>query len=526
MKLSTPSISKKHGLIIAILVLLGVAAGAAILTLEPPKPGGGHGHEETEDHGDHEHGGAAGGDAHGHDDERAGSERHEAAAQVQGPHGGQLFTEGDFGLEVLWAEDGAAPRLQVWLYEKGRPLSPSAAAVTVSLNRPGGEPQEIGFKVQKDHLLSMQPIEEPHVFDATIAAQTATEPYLFTFTRQEGLIRLSDAQIQAAGISLDTSGAARIESTLQWPGEIRLNEDRTAHVVPRVAGVVESVPVNLGQQVRKGQVLAVISSAALSELRSELQAAQKRQTLARTTYEREKKLWEEKISPEQDVLQAQQALHEAEIAVANAHQKLQALGATASAGALNRFELRAPFDAMIVEKHVVLGEAVKEDTNLFTLSDLSAVWATINVPARELRQVRVGEKVTIRSSAFDDAATGTVSYVGALIGAQTRTAQARVTLANPQGAWRPGLFVTVELVASEAALPVTVSTAALQTLDEQAVVFVKVPGGFVPQRVVTGRSDGRRVEIVKGLQPGARHAAAGSFVVKSEVGKATAEHVH
>lgn len=524
MKLTTPSLSKKHGLIIAILMLLGVAAGAAILSMEPPKPVGGHG--QSEDHSDHEHGGAAGGDAHRHDDEHADSDRREDTAHVQGPHGGQLFTEGDFGLEVQWAEDGGAPRLQVWLYEKGRPLAPSAAAVTASLSRPGADPQEIGFQVQKDHLLSMQPIEEPHVFDATIAAQTPTEPYLFSFSRQEGLIRLSDAQVQAAGISLDTSGAARIKSTLQLPGEIRFNEDRTAHVVPRVAGVVEAVPVKLGQQVRKGQVLAVISSAALAELRSELQAAQKRQTLARTTHEREKKLWEEKISPEQDVLQAQQALHEAEIAVANTHQKLQALGATAGASALNRFELRAPFDAMIVEKHVVLGEAVKEDTNLFTLSDLSVVWATLNVPARELRQVRVGEKVTIRSSAFDDTATGTVSYVGALIGEQTRTAQARVTLANPQGAWRPGLFVTVELVASEAALPVTVSTEALQTLNEQPVVFVKVPGGFLPQRVVTGRSDGRRVEIVKGLQPGARHAAAGSFVVKSEVGKAMAEHVH
>ena len=131
-----------------------------------------------------------------------------------------------------------------------------------------------------------------------------------------------------------------------------------------------------------------------------------------------------------------------------------------------------------------------------------------------------------QTEAFHDADTGTVSYVGALIGEQTRTAQARVTLANPQGAWRPGLFVTVELVASEAALPVTVSTEALQTLDEQPVVFVKVPGGFVPQPVVTGRSDGRRVEIVQGLQPGTHHAGAGSFVVKSEVGKATAEHVH
>ncbi|MCW7539711.1 efflux RND transporter periplasmic adaptor subunit [Aquabacterium sp. A7-Y] len=344
--------------------------------------------------------------------------------------------------------------------------------------------------------------------------------------RHEGVIRLSDAQIRSAAITLEASRPAPIGSTLQLPGEIRFNEDRTAHVVPRVAGVVESVSAGLGQQVGKGQVLAVISSPEVSELRSELQAAQRRQALAKTTYEREQKLWEEKISPEQDLLQAQQALREAEIAVANAHQKLQALGAGASATSLNRFELRAPFGGMVVEKHLALGEVVKDDTRIFTISDLSSVWAVIDVPARALNQLRVGDKVQIRSSAFDETASGTVAHVGALIGEQTRTAQARVTLPNPRGAWRPGLFVTVEGVASDAEAPVTVAKDALQTLDGRQVVFVKVPGGFLPQPVVTGRSDARRVEIVQGLKAGVAHAAAGSFVVKSEVGKTTAEHVH
>src|SRR3989344_3390949 len=136
------------------------------------------------------------------------------------------------------------------------------------------------------------------------------------------------------------------------------HEEGTAHVVPRVGGVVESVSANLGQQVKKGQVLAVISSVLLSEQRSELQAAQKRLTLAQTTYDREKKLFEDKISPQMDLLQATQALREAEIAVNNANQKLKALGASPSAGALNRYELRAPFDAVVVEKHIALGESV------------------------------------------------------------------------------------------------------------------------------------------------------------------------
>lgn len=174
-----------------------------------------------------------------------------------------------------------------------------------------------------------------------------------------------------------------------------------------------------------------------------------------------------KISPEQDYLQAQQSLREAQIAVANAQQKLSAIGATPASSALGRYELRAPFDGMVVEKHLSLGESVKEDANVFTLSDLSTVWAEISVAAQHLPLVRGGERVTVRSTAFDAKAEGEVSYVGALIGAQTRMATARVAVLNPQKVWRPGLFVEVELVSSETAAPVTVLTDAVQTIDEK-----------------------------------------------------------
>jgi cobalt-zinc-cadmium efflux system membrane fusion protein len=145
--------------------------------------------------------------------------------------------------------------------------------------------------------------------------------------------------------------------------------------------------------VKRGQVLAVIASTGLSEQRSELLAAQKRLSLAKSTYEREKKLWEEKISAEQDYLQAQQTLREAEIAVANSQQKLVALGASATvSGSLNRYEIRAPFDGMVVEKHIALGEAVKEDASIFTISDLSFVWAEIVVP--EIGRASCRERVS------------------------------------------------------------------------------------------------------------------------------------
>ncbi|WP_064575499.1 efflux RND transporter periplasmic adaptor subunit [Cupriavidus gilardii] len=364
--------------------------------------------------------------------------------------------------------------------------------------------------------------EQASAAAATPAATSAADRH----TDHDAPIALTDEQIQRAGIIIETAGPATIQSGLQFPGEIRFNEDRTAHVVPRLAGVAESVPATLGEQVTKGQLLAVIASTALSDQRSELLAAQRRMELARATYQRERKLWEEKIAAEQDYLQAKAALEEARIAVQNAQQKLTAVGAKASSARLNQFELRAPFDGVIVEKHLALGEAVADNANIFTISDLSTVWAEFVVSAKDLEHVRVGETALIRSAASDGKAEGKVSYVGSLLGEQTRTAKARVTLKNPNLAWRPGLFVTVEVLTDKATVPVAVQADAVQDVDGNSVVFVAGPKGFVAQRVVPGRSDGQLVEIREGLRPSTRYAARNSFVLKSDLGKDAAGHQH
>lgn len=343
---------------------------------------------------------------------------------------------------------------------------------------------------------------------------------------EDSKIAFNEQQLKTAGIVLDTAAPGRIRTSLQLPGEIRFNQDRTAHVVPKVNGVVESVSANLGQQVKKGQVLAVVSSSTVSEQRSELLNAQQRLTLAQSTHAREKTLWQEKISAEQDYLQAGQALKEAEIAVRNAQQKLAAIGAGTSSSGLNRYEIRAPFDGIVVEKHLALGEAVKEDASIFTISDLSSVWAEMTVAARDMNAVRVGESVTVNATAFASSASGKIAYVGALLGEQTRTAKAHVVLPNPGNAWRPGLFVNVDVLAQEAEVPLAVAADAVQSVEQKQVVFVRVADGFRKQEVTLGRTDGKRVEIIKGLSAGDVYAAAGSFVIKAELGKGSAEHAH
>jgi len=339
-----------------------------------------------------------------------------------------------------------------------------------------------------------------------------------------GLVEMTPQQVQGAGIVTAQAAPASIDTAVTLPGEVRFNEDRTAHIVPRLAGVAESVSASLGQEVKKGQPLAVIASADLAELRSTALAADKRLGLARVTYEREKKLWEDRISAQQDYLQAEQAYREAQIEAQSAKSKLTALGAEPATGAVNRYILRAPFNGVVVEKHLVQGEAVKEDANVFLVSDLSTVWVEVVVTAKDLETVRVGQPVTIRSAAGSASVSGKVSYVGNLLGQQTRTAAARVVIDNPGLAWRPGLFVNVAVVRGRKDAAVTVAADAIQTIDGKTVVFTKVPKGFQTQPVTVGASDGKSIEILSGLSAGTQYAATGSFVVKAQQGKGSAEH--
>ena len=340
---------------------------------------------------------------------------------------------------------------------------------------------------------------------------------------EEGQLHLSSTQIEAAGIQLAAAAPRELGTAISFPGEIRFDEDRTAHVVPRVPGVVEAVHADLGQAVKRGQVLAVIASQQISDLRSEQQAAQRRLELARLTFQREQQLWQERISAEQDYQQARQALQEAEIALANARQKVAAVG---PAGAGNRYELRAPFDAVVVEKHLTVGEVVDENSNAFTLSDLSRVWATFAVAPRDLLKVTTGRSVTVSAPDLGAEVEGKVNYVGSLLGEQNRAATVRATLANPNGAWRPGLFVNIAVSVERFNAAVVVPESALQTWEQQTVVFARTEEGFEARPVKAGRRDAGQVEITEGLAAGTQVAAAGSFVLKSELGKGSAEHSH
>lgn len=507
-EISAPQSTLKRLLPIGVVLAIALALGVAILGSE----------KSTSTADEHEH--EAHTEAAGHNDKAA-------AEPAKGPHGGRFFTDGSYALELTIFETGVEPQFRLYTYQNGKPTDPATSQVTVSVERLGRAPQAYTFVKEADYLKGSGVVGEPHSFAVTITAEHANKAHRFSYEQIEARIGMSEVQMKNNGLEVATVGPARIKTALQLQGEIRLNEDRTVHVVPRLSGLVESVSVNAGDSVRRGQVLAVLSSQLLADQRSELLGAQKRLSLARTTFEREKTLWEGKISAEQDYLQARAALQEAEIAEQSARQKLASLGAVTSAsGNLTRLEVRAPIDGVITDKQISVGEVVKEDANIFVVADLSTVWVEMTVYAKDLNAVKVGQVASVKASAFDAQASGTLSYVGSLVGEQTRAAKARVVLPNPQGLWRPGLPVNVELTAAEVEVPLAISAEAVQTLRDWTVVFGRYGDQFEARPVTLGRSDGRLVEVLSGLQAGERYAAKNSYLIKADIGKSGASHDH
>jgi cobalt-zinc-cadmium efflux system membrane fusion protein len=178
MKINTNklNISKKQLVAIAAIAVTGVLLGTAILGNKATKTaeddGHGHGsHVEAKAHSDGEHHGKTNEDTHDHDKGHADGEHHEGPSK--GPHGGKLFTEGDFGLEALLAEDAGEPRLRIWLFSKDKPLPNNAAKVSATIARLTGEKETLSFAPDKDSLLSREVVPEPHAFEISIVAQTA-----------------------------------------------------------------------------------------------------------------------------------------------------------------------------------------------------------------------------------------------------------------------------------------------------------------------------------------------------------------
>jgi cobalt-zinc-cadmium efflux system membrane fusion protein len=351
----------------------------------------------------------------------------------------------------------------------------------------------------------------------------------------EQIVHLSADKAQQLGIEVAVAGPGSLQTSRTLPGTITLNADRRAHIVSRVPGIVQEIRKNLGDPVRAGEIMAVVDSRELADIKAAYLAARARFSLAETTLARETDLWEKRISPEQDYLTAKQAMAEARIELQVATQKLRALGFSEAfvqqlAGRpnapLTRYEVVAPLAGTVIAKHIAVGELLQDDTEAFVVADLSTVWVDLNVPLRDLPLVRKGQRVTVTADSTAQAAEATVSYIGPMVSEESRTVVTRVVLPNPDGRWRPGLFVTATLAVGDTAVPVLIPKTALQTIHSRPSVFVHTAEGFIPRPVTLGRTNETHVEVTAGLQAGERYASTETFILKADLGKGAASHDH
>lgn len=459
----------------------------------------------------------------------------EGTDYARGPHGGRLLEDGDVQVEVTIYERGIPPQFRIYLYEGSEALAPADASLRIRLHRLGGRIDDFAFRPEGDYLVGVGVVEEPHSFDVDVVATVRGAEHRWSYSQSEGRVELTDEAVRTSAIGIETAGPGKLRTVLDLPGEIALDADRVAHVVPRTEGVVQEVRKSQGDGVVRGEVMAIIDSRELAEAKRHFIDTASALEFEQRAFEREERLWRRNISSEASYLAAERARLEAELRHRSAKQQLEALGIGPEAlqalidqpdSILTRYELRAPFAGVVIEKKVATGQEVTDHEAIFTVADLSTVWVNVTVYAKDLTAVRVGQEVTVRSEALATEATGKIVYIGELVGGEARAATARVVLPDPERRWRPGLFVTVSVVSEEVVVPVAVKREALQKFRDWDVVFVRVGDLFEARPLELGRREGEWIEVVSGLAAGERYATANSFILKADVGKAGASHDH
>ena len=352
---------------------------------------------------------------------------------------------------------------------------------------------------------------------------------------EEGLVTLSPGAAARVRIRTAQVDHRSLSGLLATTGRVDFDQDRLAHVSPRVSGRVSKVQAKLGEDVRAGQTLAVIDSIELGQAKSAFLRAKAQLGLAKSTLEREEALLQDRITSEQSVLEARAASQRAMAEFQAARQQLRLLGlqdrqinsVSYDDPAAALFSLSSPISGTIVEKHASLGEVVSPQRTVYTVADLSRLWIWIDIYERDLSHVHLEDDVAVRVDASRERTfEGKVAYIRDQVDPDTRTARARIDVANPDRSLRAGMFATVTVSdphgADGEAAPRTlvVPASAVQRDGEVDVVFVpKGERRFARQVVRLGRRTDAYVEVLDGLAASDSVVTEGTFLLKSEAAK-------
>jgi membrane fusion protein, heavy metal efflux system len=343
---------------------------------------------------------------------------------------------------------------------------------------------------------------------------------------------------QAAGFALTKVIARSLPVTTKAVGSLTVNEEKTDHIGVVFAGIVTQVLVNVGDQVKDGQVLARLHTHdlhdAIMAYRSGLAEAERTRRLidySRRNRERYDSLYQIKFASRQE---AEQAAMEYRNAVAD-NDKAQAMLQGARSHLADMLEvpddkisesdlhddtipIKTPRSGIVMARYVTPGMALNPGAQTFTVSGLATLWMMAAVSEENLQGLQIGMPVTIHVRAYPDVTFGgQIVQLGPQLDPATRTLTVRVLVPNRDGRLRPEMYATAEIARGASRSALFVPEDSVQNLNGNSVVFVRRPNSeFEARPVKSGARVDHEVEIVDGLKDGEEVVTDGAFVVKSQ----------
>jgi len=346
-----------------------------------------------------------------------------------------------------------------------------------------------------------------------------------------GRLSLTEEGRAAANIDVFETTRRTLPELIHTTGTVEIDADRVAHLGARLPGFALEVTEKgrLGQQVVEGDALVVVQSLEFGKAQIEYRKALQMLDLRQRTFDRERDLFDRKISSGSDFVEAESNLAQARIDLEAAANGLEVAGvdadelaAIAAGGArLGCIRVRAPIAGTIIEKHVVRGEHVDTETDLFTIADVEHFWLFADIYERDLARIAKEQRAEVRIAAWpDEVFAGRITYVSDVMDVETRTLKVRIELKNRDGKLKSGMFAAASIAVGSRPDVVAVPLACIQSRRQQAIVFVETARNVFDRRLVrTGvRFDGD-VEIVEGVQPGEKVVRSGAFLLQSELEK-------
>jgi len=292
-------------------------------------------------------------------------------------------------------------------------------------------------------------------------------------------------------------------------GTVTPDVNRTIHITSLGGGRVTELKVKLGDAVKKGQTLLIISSPDLAAAMSDYQKARADEVLSHKALDRAQMLYDRGAIAAKDLETAQDTEDKAKVDVQTTEQHVRVLGADpAHPGAM--LDLKAPVSGTIVEQNVSGFEGVKSldnTPNLFTIADLAEVWVVCDVFENDLGEVHIGDAAEIQLNAFaDHKFHGKVADISRVLDPNTRSAKVRIVLQNHDGSLRPGMFAVAKFRSRKFTDRVVVPATAIMRLHDKDWIFRKEKEGDKSFRKVLVQADGLAPdgmqEIRDGVKPG------------------------